>query len=260
MNTKRPVSLVPQRPVRVRAFHYVEQKPLNTMGDGRGRETPLKGVFPDPPRPETRNTVNGEVINSTHCVRADAGGAALATSSGDLQGLLNGLDKLTPTERKQLLDHLALQTISTKTDQDRDIAMWSVSVHDGLLATLGGLDMSAYGVIQIRKLLGAAKTWRPVADLATALGMDKLPVTERQYAFHVLAGVLLRFATASAQRTGASLTLPYVVNCCQSIGAAFNAAFPGYIAGGVGPLMFNMMRKSLMAQRQAQQQFGAPHH
>jgi len=255
MTVKRSINLGLDRPATTRTFHYVGNPAQQTSHQTRpafrmvkrgipmntGSGTPSKEGSPSP-KPQIQNSTS----NSPRKARADVGGASLATNG--LEGLMEQLDGLTPLERKQVLDHLALQSLSTKTDQDRDIALWSVAVQRGLVAILGGLDVSAYGVAHVRKLLGTAKTWRPVADLAVSLGMDKLQVVERQAAYDVLARVLLDYASASARRTGAALSLMYVVNCCQSIGAAFNAAFPGYIAGGCGPLLFAMMRKTKLAE------------
>lgn len=275
MVIKRSISLVPQRPKRIAVdlstFHHMEpsdassgveiphsetQKYHNSLGNGHGgRGAPPLGVGPRPPlRPKTG--ISGKENESTELTRSARVGrvAALDSTKVDLARVLELAEQLNPTERKQVLDHLALQSISTKTDHDRDIAMWSVSVHRALLATLGGLDMAAQGVLVVKRLLSPTAIWRPVADLATALGMEKLPVSERQYAFDVLAQVLMRYAQEASHRSGAPLTIKLVVNCCGNIGAAFDGAFPGYISGGVGPLLFNMMRKSLMAQDRAKTQ------
>ena len=231
-------------------FHIVKRK-INTETTAKtpGVRSPPKGGSLIP---RGVGADGGGLVADTDKIGARfahtvAGGAALATSKSGLQGILDGLDSLTALERKQLLDRLALQELSTKTDQDRDISMWAVSLQSGLVAFVGGLGGSAYGVAHVRKLAGAAKAWAPVADLAAALGMESLSISERQAAYNVLASVLLQHAKQAASRNGAAMSLNYVLNCAQSIGAAFEASFPGYISGGCGRLLFAMMRKARVA-------------
>lgn len=147
-----------------------------------------------------------------------------------LDQLLELANKLTETDRKQLLDQLALRQQKQPNRDDRDLNMWATAVYDALVASFGGGEAIGLGPLPLRKLLSATTAWGPVEGFMKQARFNELQVVERQAIYGKLAQLLVRHARTVARYADVPLSAKLVANCAPKIAGLFDAAFPGYLA------------------------------
>lgn len=202
---------------------YVKNK--KSAGVEGGGWSPLKGDQP-PPNPP-------------------ASPGAEKKKKANVDDLLTQADTLSAADRKTLLAKLALQAAVGVDGQTRDVDMWAQSVYDGLVATLGYEDGAAMGPMVVKRLVGSPSAWAPVAQFMADSRLDQLKVVERQSVYMMLALLVIDKAKYVASKSNATLGPKLVSTCAAGIAGVFDAAFPGYLASGLAP----MVAKQLTAQR-----------
>lgn len=146
------------------------------------------------------------------------------------------LEPLEPTARQEALDRVLL-AFKEKKPADRELQMWAVSVLQALGAAIGPEGKAGFGLMMLRASLAPASVWGPVDTFMRASKLDKLTVTERQSAYSMLAGVLVRYAHRISQRSGVPLTPKLVASCCSHLASVVENSFPGYAASGLMPML-----------------------
>lgn len=163
----------------------------------------------------------------------------------EVSELLSLAHKLSPTQRQELLDHLALSAQTphrADAGQDRDVEMWSQALARGLQHALGASDGVPGGSMLFRRLVAPATAWKPIADFLTTSKIGDLTVAERQAAFDLLAELVVTQALKIARRSGAPISPKFVVNCTSNIAGVFDSAFPGYLEAGLAHIVARRAR------------------
>lgn len=175
--------------------------------------------------------------------RGEGGGGVIANRTPQQQEkkvveALMLAQQLSPEQQQALLDQLALQTqLQRSTAEIRDVEMWSVAVYESLQKALGGGCAGSAGPQVVRRVVGSASAWRPVAQFMRAGKLTDLKVPERQSIYWMLAELLVGYARQVARRSGAPLSAKLVGNCAGSISGVFESAFPGYLQAGLAPVV-----------------------
>ncbi len=164
-------------------------------------------------------------------------GSVVEKEENQLNGVLALVDQLSASDRKLLLAKLALRSQTARSDQPRDLDMWVQAVYDELVSTLGAGDGGGIGPQAIKRVLGSPSSWGPVADFMASSKLDKLPVTERQSVFIMLAKLVIKHARYVAGRSGAPLSAKLVGSISVNMASIFDQAFPGYLASGLAPIV-----------------------
>ena len=189
----------------------------------------------------------------TPLYRGGMGGPQNTTASdhqqkeeNNIQALLDQFLTLPQQQRKLFLDQAAAAQLldSANTEAARDVQMWSVAVYDALCAAVGGPGAINLGPLSVKKVLGAATAFAPVASFMSVGGMDTLPVVDRQAVYVLLADLLVKHAKGIARHTGTPLALKLVANCTNNVAGVFDNAFPGYLQAGLAPLVARQMRRN----------------
>lgn len=176
-----------------------------------------------------------------------AGGARAAArggahEAGGVDELLTHANALTRSERKELLDRLALAThLTDRAANNRDLEMWAISVSSALHDAIGSGVGVAYGSMLVKRTMAASSNWRPIEDFMASSGLADLQVVERQAVYSMLAKLLVEHAEQVAARSGAPLSPKLVGGCAVNIGGVFDSAFPGYLAAGLAPMVAAQM-------------------
>lgn len=167
------------------------------------------------------------------------GGGSVSGVGAAVQVLEKNLQNLTPTERQALAEKLLAANLGA-VEGGRDVDQWATAVTEALATALKQRGIPAYGVMPVRKVVGAASAWGPVRTFATSAGLDAFSATDRYSAFQLLAGLLVQAALEVTRRTGAPMSLKLVGNLVPTIASIFDAEFPGYLESGLGSVPFRM--------------------
>lgn len=216
------------RPLRgTDAPNYAKNKKITEGGDsGRWGVVPPKG---------------GSTTPQPH---ASTGGQE-KKEKATVDDLLTQADALSAADRKTLLARLALKASVGNDGQTRDVDMWSQSVYEGLTDALGYGDGAALGPMVVKRTVGSPSAWAPVAQFMADSKLGQLKVVERQSVYMMLARLVIERAKYVASRSNATLGPKLVGTCAAGIAGVFDAAFPGYLASGLAPLV----AKQLVAAR-----------
>lgn len=145
--------------------------------------------------------------------------------------------KLSPKDRKELLDQLLLEQQLTERKADRDVDMWAAAVHRELVRRIGASDGGVIGITIVRKLVGTAVSWGSVETFMRASKLAELAVVERQRVYFMLAELLVRHALVVARRGGFPLSAKLVAQCTSNLAGVFEDAFPGYLEAGLAKMV-----------------------
>lgn len=146
--------------------------------------------------------------------------------------MLSLADELSAVELKQAYEALALKLLETS-GSERDVEMWAHSVYHAIVDALGGSGGGVAGPLALKRLLAARSSWAHVEAFMRDAGLADLKVAERQACYHLLAKLVVERAQAVARRAGIPLAGKLVANQTQDLAAIFDAAFPGYVGGGL---------------------------
>lgn len=136
------------------------------------------------------------------------------------------------------MDHLAALSQATTSSDDRERMLWAEAVHTALVQALGDAPGAIPGPHMIRKLVGAQSAWAPVAALrAAALRGDSATPAQHLALHRLLADLLVARARSVARFTGAPLSAKLATNCVGDLPGCLEAAYPGYAASGLLPLV-----------------------
>lgn len=152
------------------------------------------------------------------------------TSLGDV---VAAAKNLSPIERRELLAELALDNQLASKGAGRDLEMWSGAVSEALEDAIGRSGVSAAGPLVVRRLLSAPSAWSPVEEFMVRSKMQELTVSERNSVYLLLARLLVARCREIGRHTSAPLTPKFVAGQAPTIGAVFDAAFPGYAQAGL---------------------------
>lgn len=200
-----------------------------------------------------RSSEAGKTGTPTPLYRGGMGGprntpadACQEENENSAEKLLEMFRTLPQQQRKLFLDQAAAAQLldSANTEAARDVQMWSAAVYDALCAAVGGPGAINLGPLSVKKVLGAATAFAPVASFMAVGGMDKLPVVDRQAVYVLLADLLVKHAKGIARHTGTPLALKLVANCTNNIAGVFDNAFPGYLQAGLAPLVARQMHRN----------------
>src|SRR5205823_3450054 len=142
-------------------------------------------------------------------------------------------ERLTKSERKELLDHVASLQLGD-VGAGRDLDAWVQSAWTALVDAIGTGGAGMPGPLAIRGVLAARSAWAPV-------GFAELTVAQRASAYALLARLLVERCQGVARAVGAPLTAKMVANSTGDLAAVFEAAFPGYLRGGTAKHVFRML-------------------
>lgn len=176
-----------------------------------------------------------------------------AEDVGDLLVRILGLPK---DKRKELLARVSLAEASGS-GKTRDVDMWSDAVYTALVRVLGGPDAVGVGPLPLRRLLGARSSWSAVEQFMESSRAMGLKVPHRLAVYHMLAGLLVSDARRRARFAGVPMTARFVANAAPNIAAVFDAAFPGYAAAGLAPLVAQRVASN---QQQEEEEHDHDHH
>lgn len=206
---------------------------LNGREGGDGAPPPAGLRDAHVPEREQRRHVRGQVREG-----------AEENEKNTVEGLLALAASMTEENRKELLDRLALGAQrSGKADPDLD--MWSEAVQEALLAAIG----QAPGVLAVRSVLGASRSWNPVREFMASSGLAELKVPERRSVYGLLARIVVDDAASFCEWAGAPLGPRVIAQRCANIAATFDRSFPGYLA--TGPHVVALMARRLTGARAA---------
>lgn len=167
------------------------------------------------------------------------GGATDSTKNqNSVDNLLARTNELTPTEKRELLDKLALELNSTGPEKgNRDVEMWASSVHKALTKISG----DSYGILLIKKTLSVGSSWKPVEAFMSTAGFRDCSVIERQGIYNLLAGLLVEYAREVGSHRGIALTPKFVASCATSVAGVFESSFPGYVGSGLAKMVVKQL-------------------
>ncbi len=188
--------------------HHVASK--NKSGMGRDIDPPIRGLSP--------HHSQGPQVNNKLEV-------------GELTRLA---DQLSPADRQQLLDHLALKQ-SNEAGDPREVEMWCGAIYEALQDTLGASAGAMGGPMLVRRVVGSPSVWRPVDSFMQSSGLADLQVRERQLVYGMLADLLVKYAAQVAGHVGVPLSVKFVGNNAINLAGVFEQSFPGYLAAGLAP-------------------------
>ena len=173
-------------------------------------------------------------------------GGCLPQAGGEnknVADLVASASTLSEEQRRELVALLSLDLSSKPTTADRDIEMWATAVHEALQEALGGALGSTVGVLAVKRVVGAHKAFEPVAEFMKRSRLGENQVRERLSVYRLLAELLVAHARKLARYNGAPLSLKLVANCTGSVAGVFDAAFPGYLAAGLAPIVAARLTK-----------------
>jgi len=175
------------------------------------------------------------------------GGVALTTTLPDAVTEQEGkedstarqvLAKLSASERKQLLDLLALDAASSAAStSDREVVAWSGAV----AGALADMTNTSANPVLCRRVLAARAAWSPVQELMSKSRLNDSTVAQRESVYRLLARILVEHADEVAHRSGAPLSPKLVANCAPNIAALFDQRFPGYLRSGLAHLVVRQL-------------------
>lgn len=160
-----------------------------------------------------------------------------AEKQNKVDTLLDLTKDLSPAERKELLARLSLEGQTLKTGETRDIDMWVGAVYDGLVEATGHQGEGVPGPAAIKRVLAIPTAWAPVSSFMRASKMDKVTVTQRQSAYHMLANLVIENARYVSRTSRIPLSPKLVGNCASNITGIFDQAFPGYLQSGLAHIV-----------------------
>lgn len=143
-------------------------------------------------------------------------------------------DQLSPADRQQLLDHLALKQ-NVEVGDPREVEMWCGAIYEALQDTLGASAGAMGGPMLVRRVVGSPSVWKPVDQFMQASGLAELQVRERQLVYGMLADLLVKHAAQVAGHVGVPLSVKFVGNNAINLAGVFEQSFPGYLAAGLAP-------------------------
>ena len=153
--------------------------------------------------------------------------------SGNVDALLTQAAALSASDRKKLLDELAMSTLKSSDEDARDKDMWSVSVYEALQDALGTSGSLGVGPVVIKRLLSTVSAWTPVSDFMKVSRLSTLTVQERLAAYRMLAKLLVKHARRVARHSEVPLSPKLVTNCVGNLPGVFDENFPGYVRAGL---------------------------
>jgi 2C-methyl-D-erythritol 2,4-cyclodiphosphate synthase len=154
------------------------------------------------------------------------------TEKQGVSEILAAADTLTPAQRKDLIARLSLAQNQEK-GETRDKDMWALAVHEALLAAVGRGDRGGIAPMLVKRAVGVASAWTPVADFLAHSKLDTLKVVERQAVLRLLASLLVKRTKEIAAHVHAPLSPKLAAGQAQHIAALFEDEFPGYLAAGL---------------------------
>lgn len=171
-----------------------------------------------------------------------------AKASVSLDSVLELVEQLSSTEKKQLLAKLALQAQINGKGDGRDLDMWALAVYDALASSIGSGGGGVQGVASVKRVLSAPNAWGPVAGFMESTKLDQLTVTERQSVYAMLAKLAVKRARAVANHGNIPMSAKLVGTCSSNLAGLFDQAFPGYLASGLALLVAKQLvgSKSLL--------------
>jgi hypothetical protein len=150
--------------------------------------------------------------------------------------------QLNPSERKELLARLALESQTLPPEQQRDVDMWAAAVYDALSAAIGGGGEGLQGPLVVRRILAVPAAWGPVQSFMRASKMDALSVTERQSVYMLLARLVVDAARYVSRTQHVPMGVKLVASCSSNITGIFGQSFPGYLESDLAPMIAKMLR------------------
>jgi len=165
------------------------------------------------------------------------GGGSPPQTDDKIENVVELASTLSPEQQKELLARLSLGLALKPTYRDRDVEMWAVAVHEALQDALGGSLGSSLGPLQVKGLVGSHKAFEPVNEFMVRSRLNENQVRERLALYRILADLVVARTRTVCRHTGAPLALKTVVNNIPNIAAIFDAAFPGYLAAGLAPVV-----------------------
>lgn len=151
------------------------------------------------------------------------------------------LDEMTAAERIEALDRLALRNqLTAKSAANVDLDMWAEAIKTALGDTIGTPE-GQYGVMLVKRLLAPSANWRPVESFMASSKLCRLQRTERLAVYHMLARLLVEDADRFCDWSGVPMSARIVAQRTDLLAGVFEAAFPGYLASGLAPLVARQM-------------------
>jgi len=158
----------------------------------------------------------------------------------EVSDLLTAAKQLSPDQRRELLDRLALETQKPRSRNDRDVVMWSQALYEAIVEAFG--DASGLGgPAAIQRLVAPAPSRASVEEFMQATGLTKLNVREQQVAYRLIARLLVDRAREVARHSGIPFSVKLAINCLSELRGIFDRAFPGYLRNGLAALIVRRM-------------------
>jgi len=158
----------------------------------------------------------------------------------EVSDLLTAAQRLSPEQRRELLDRLALETQKPRSRNDRDVVMWSQAIYEAIVEAFG--DASGLGgPAAIQRLVAPASNRASVEEFMQATGLAKLNVREQQVAYRLIARLLVDRAREVARHSGLPFSVKLTINCLGELRGIFDRAFPGYLRNGLAALIVRRM-------------------
>lgn len=183
---------------------------------------------------------NSQGVNlpPTHPLRSRGVGVGVAPKGEDeINEVIKVAAGLSVEDRRDLIARLTLELDAKHDPKSRDVEMWAGALHAALQDALGGALGATVGVMTFKTLVAPSKAWQPMSEFMRRSRIGEAQVVERQAMYNLLAELVVSYARKIAKHTGAPLTAKFLVNCSSNIAGVFDAAFPGYLAAGLAPVV-----------------------
>lgn len=186
---------------------------------------------------EKQNPTAGTSPLSPSPYGGEGRGGIAAPADNELNNVMAQASALSKEQRAELLAQLSLEVNKQSGHQARDVEMWATAVHEALQEALGGALGSVVGPLAVRRIVGTHKAFEPVAEFMAKSRLSENQVRERLSIYRLLADLLVAHARKAARYHGAPLSLKLVANSTANVAGLFDAAFPGYLAAGLAPVV-----------------------
>lgn len=172
--------------------------------------------------------------------------AEIRQKGKSITAILEMLSKLSDSQKRQILDFLALSLQNNKNIKlDRNILLWATAIVGAWEVIYPKASITEHTLLGMSIKKSFCESHEKIDEFLIASGLTKLKVTERTLLYKLLAKLLVNQAYSVSNNCGIPMSLNLVFNQKQSIVQIFDIAFPGYLRSGlVKTLLYSLMNKT----------------
>lgn len=161
-----------------------------------------------------------------------------------VEQLVEEASKLPDSDRKRLLDQLALMSYNSRRKASRDLDLWATAVHGSLRRKCSG---GGYGLLLVKQTLSQSGYWGPVQEFMESAGFAANSVQERGAVYSLLGDLVVDEMLRVCRHKALTPTLKMVANITVNVSAVWEDQFPGYIACGLAQMVVQQFRRRQQA-------------